>query len=136
TQAEAGPGIAMWTSMHNHTTRYDFKRLLIFVPLLVAALVATPMASQPTKNKKQNLKAHKDSTGQVGKHDSALEDNLKKGTGDSQRVIIRVRPGMRQALRQYLNSQGASQIKAEHNNIDAITAVVPTSALKALEANP
>ena len=60
----------------------------------------------------------------------------RQGRIDRARVIIRVVPGGRQALSNYLNSQSGHRIVVEHPLIDAITADIPLRALAGLENNP
>jgi serine protease AprX len=55
--------------------------------------------------------------------DANLRAVLNDSTPDPQRVIIRVRPGSRPALRNSLTAHG-DQILGEHESIDAVTAVV------------
>src|SRR3982751_1524929 len=56
-----------------------------------------------------------------------------KGARESQRVIIRVAPGGQAALRRMLADRG-DPIVAEHQSIEAFTAVVHTEDLDALAA--
>jgi len=65
------------------------------------------------------------------KLDTHLRAALDAGSGDSQRVIIRVRPGERAALRRMLSEHG-DRIVAEHESIDAITTVVHAEDLETL----
>jgi subtilisin family serine protease len=55
--------------------------------------------------------------------DSALQAVLDDSTPAPQRVIIRVRPGNRAALRESLKAHG-DQIVSEHDSLDALTVVV------------
>ncbi|PYR30282.1 MAG: hypothetical protein DMF92_09115 [Acidobacteria bacterium] len=55
--------------------------------------------------------------------DAQLRAVLNDSTPDPQRVIIRVRPGSRPALRTSLTAHG-DQILGEHESIDALTAVI------------
>src|SRR6185436_17958813 len=66
--------------------------------------------------------------------DARLRAVLDDSTPDPQRVIIRVRPGSRLALRNSLTAHG-DQILGEHESIDAVTAVVHGADLAALAAN-
>jgi serine protease AprX len=68
-------------------------------------------------------------------HTERLDTRLRAVLGDSapepQRVIIRVRPGSRPALRDSLTAHG-NQIVGEHESIDALTAVIRGEDLAAL----
>lgn len=66
--------------------------------------------------------------------DSRLREVLAAGTDDAQRVIIRVRPGQRNAVRRMLAAH-EDQVLAEHGSIDAITAVVHGKDLSQLAAH-
>src|SRR5579872_536928 len=55
--------------------------------------------------------------------DTALQAALGNGAPSSQRVIIRTRPGSRALVRDSLIAHG-DQILAEHESLDALTAVV------------
>ena len=52
-----------------------------------------------------------------------------------QRVIIRVRPGFRQAVRDSLRAQGEA-VHADHPAIEALTAEANADQLRALSADP
>ena len=67
------------------------------------------------------------------KLDISLRAALDAGRRDSQRVIIRTRAGERPALRRTLTAHG-DRIIADHNSIDAVTAVVHGDDLEALAA--
>src|SRR5262245_50515299 len=101
-------------------------RSAMVTALIILALVANPVA----KPKRPN------GPPRTGKHDSALEDNARNGKKNRVRVIIRAVPGWRDALREYLKSQGTHRIQKEHSIIDAITADIPAGALAALENQP
>jgi serine protease AprX len=66
--------------------------------------------------------------------DARLRAVLNDSTPDAQRVIIRVRPGSRLALRNSLTAHG-DQVLGEHESIDALTAVVHGADLAALADN-
>jgi serine protease AprX len=70
----------------------------------------------------------------TGRLDTNLSAALDDRTTDSQRVIIRVRPGSRTALHKSLTDHG-DQILGEHESIDALTAVVHREDLAALADN-
>jgi serine protease AprX len=66
--------------------------------------------------------------------DANLRAVLDNSTPEPQRVIIRVRPGSRVALKNSLTAHG-DQILSEHESIDALTAVVHGEDLAALSDN-
>ena len=66
--------------------------------------------------------------------DANLRAVLDSSTPESQRVIIRVRPGSRLALKNSLTAHG-DRILGEHESIDALTAVVHGEDLAALADN-
>src|SRR6267378_3956945 len=66
--------------------------------------------------------------------DANLRAVLNDSTPEPQRVIIRVRPGSRPALRNSLTAHG-DQVLGEHESIDALTAVVHGADLAALADN-
>src|SRR6266550_5014312 len=68
------------------------------------------------------------------KLDARLRAVLDDSTPDPQRIIIRVRPGSRLALRSSLTAHG-DQVLGEHESIDALTAVVHGADLAALADN-
>src|SRR6267142_2231770 len=63
--------------------------------------------------------------------DASLQSAVDEGSNDAQRVIIRVRPDARTTVRGALAAHG-DQILAEHDSIDAITAVVHSEDLETL----
>src|SRR6185503_12080626 len=113
--------------MYISTTLKNLKRRLLFTGLLLLALTTAPIA---TPKNRPNGPARN------GKHDSAIDDQARKGKHGRVQVIIRVVPGWRAALRDYLKSQGAHKIQKEHSLIDAITAELPADAIAALELQP
>ena len=66
--------------------------------------------------------------------DVTLRAVLDDSTPNPQRVIIRVRPGKRSAVRQSLTAHG-DQVLGEHDSIDALTAVVHGKDLEELAGN-
>src|SRR5438067_10468952 len=62
--------------------------------------------------------------------DTSLRAAIESGAHDAQRVIIRVRPDARAAVRRSLAAHGDA-VLAEHESIDAITAVVGADELEA-----
>jgi hypothetical protein len=71
--------------------------------------------------------------GNRSKLDINLRAALDAGRRDSQRVIIRTRAGERSAVRRALTTHG-DRIIADHDSIDALTAVVHGDDLEALAA--
>jgi serine protease AprX len=65
--------------------------------------------------------------------DARLRVVVDSGTDDAQRVIIRVTPGGRESMRRALVSHG-DQVLAEHESLDALTALVHAEDLPALAA--
>src|SRR5207249_7755479 len=105
------------------------KRLLRLFPLglTLAAVVlsATGSSAQTTGGR--------DSQSRVTPRLDAQLSTLAGTTVEPQRVIVRVRPGARAALRQSLSSHN-DLILAEHDSLDAITAVVHAEDLALLAA--
>src|SRR5438874_1171152 len=66
--------------------------------------------------------------------DTSLRAAIESGAHDAQRVIIRVRPDARAAVRRSLAAHGDA-VLAEHESIDAITAVVGADELEALASD-
>src|SRR5439155_2267842 len=66
--------------------------------------------------------------------DATLREVLADPAPQPQRVIIRVRPGSRTAVRQSLTAHGDA-ILAEHESLDAITAVIHGQDLATLAAS-
>src|SRR5438874_7257789 len=94
-----------------------------FSTALVIAFLATGHVQgvarrMPAANHREKLDIH-------------LRAALDAGTNDAQRVIIRVRPGERAALRRMLSERG-DQIVAEYESFDAVTAVVAAVDLERL----
>jgi serine protease AprX len=69
-----------------------------------------------------------------GRLDTMLRAVVDAGASQSQRVIIRVRPGSRSEVRKNLAAHG-DQILGEHESIDALSAVVHGNDLAELAAN-
>src|SRR6266571_4121200 len=69
------------------------------------------------------------------KLDSALRTMAQQGGNDTQRVIVRMLPAYRGAVRQQLEASGR-RVVAEHELISAITVSVPVSALNGLVNDP
>src|SRR6266571_49662 len=69
------------------------------------------------------------------KLDSALRTMAQRGGNQRQRVIVRMLPAYRSAVRQQLEASGRTVV-AEHELISAITVSVPVSALLGLVNNP
>jgi serine protease AprX len=68
------------------------------------------------------------------RYDAHLREAVSRGGAESQRVIIRLRPGTRSATRQALAAHGDT-ILAEHESIDALTVVVHAEDVAALARN-
>jgi serine protease AprX len=83
--------------------------------VLLATVVGAPQATVNAAGPR--VVQHRD------RLDATLRGVLDQGAPKPQRVIIRVRPGSRLALRQGLTAHG-DQILAEHDSLDALTAVV------------
>src|SRR5436309_6685255 len=105
------------------------KRLLRLSPLGLAlaavVLSATGSSAQTTGGR--------DSQSRLTPRLDAQLSTLAGTTVEPQRVIVRVRPGARAALRQSLSSHN-DLILAEHDSLDAITAVVHAEDLALLAA--
>src|SRR5262245_12933516 len=86
--------------------------------LSCAAFAVLALSAQPAF-------AGQGSQGRHAKIDRALEDSLAAGE-KSQRVIITVKPGFRDGIREALRKHG-DVIKSEHPSIEAIAAVVHSS---------
>src|SRR6185436_17911790 len=63
--------------------------------------------------------------------DAKLRAVVADGAGESQRVIIRVKPGSRNAVRNSLSAHG-DEILGEHDSIDGLSAVVHGNDLRDL----
>ncbi|PYR03428.1 MAG: hypothetical protein DMG00_26295, partial [Acidobacteria bacterium] len=90
-----------------------FRNTCIAVGVAVVALAGTSTNTTATsRTARKHLRL-----------DLSLQAAADAGSRDPQRVIISVRPGSRSAVRSALAARG-DQILAEHDSIDAITAVV------------
>jgi serine protease AprX len=101
-----------------------FRRFSFGFVVLAAAFVApqaTVKAAGPAVHHRERL-------------DTSLRGVLDQTSPLPQRVIIRVRPGSRVTLRESLTAHG-DQILAEHDSLDALTAVVHGEDLGALVDN-
>src|SRR5258708_34593419 len=87
-----------------------FRNTCLGIAVLVglSSAGANPTAASRTQKKHLRL-------------DASLQSAVDEGSYDTQRVIIRVRPGARTTVRGALAAHG-DQILAEHDSIDAITA--------------
>src|SRR6185295_709340 len=83
--------------------------------VMIAAFVAVPPATVNAAGQREVK--HR------ARLDTALRAVLDQTAPTPQRVIIRVRPGSRSSLRDSLTAHG-DQILAEHDSLDALTAVV------------
>src|SRR5437660_728613 len=101
-----------------------FRRLLGLV--MFAAIFAVPQAAVNAAGPR--VVQHR------GRLDTKLQTVLDESAPPPQRVIIRVRPGSRPALRDSLTAHG-DQILAEHESLDALTAVVHGEDLEELGSN-
>ncbi|HEY6508648.1 MAG TPA: S8 family serine peptidase, partial [Vicinamibacterales bacterium] len=66
---------------------------------------------------------------QLKKLDGILRADVDRQSSGVRRVIVRVRPGERSALRRLMAAQGES-VLAEHPSVDALTAIVPAEDLE------
>src|SRR5580700_2683905 len=95
------------------------RRLVRHLPFGLAMLVAVlAVADAPVGAAASRAQQH-----HAERLDAKLRAVLDDSAPDSQRVIIRVRPGSRPAVRDSLTAHG-DQILGEHESIDALTAVV------------
>ena len=90
-------------------------RRFSFGCVVLAAIIAAPQAIVNAAG--QRVVHHRD------RLDATLRGIVDQSGPKPQRVIIRVRPGSRLTLRQGLTAHG-DQILAEHDSVDALTAVV------------
>ena len=101
-------------------------RRFFWIHLLVIALAfAVTGDAAGARGSKRSRNLHK--------LDGWLRATVDSQTLQPQRVIIRVKPGSLDAVRRSLSSNG-DQVLAEHNSLDALTAVVHTDDLAALDA--
>jgi serine protease AprX len=103
------------------------KRVLRHLPFGLAVLVAGLAVADAPVGAAANLAQQH----HVERLDTRLRAVLGDSTPEPQRVIIRVRPGSRPALRASLTAVG-DQILGEHESIDALTAIVPGEDLATL----
>src|SRR5882672_11261895 len=95
------------------------RRVLRTLPFALAIIVAVlAVADAPV-----GAAAGRASQRHAERLDAMLSAVLDDSTPEPQRVIIRVRPGSRAALRGSLTAHG-DQILGEHESIDALTAVI------------
>ena len=102
------------------------RRLLVRTLTLAAAITAVTLATTERANGAASLASLR-----AARLDATLRELVARGTDAPQRVIIRVRPGNRDALRKSLIAHG-DQVLVDHPSIDAITAVVHGSDLGTL----
>src|SRR2546426_11358305 len=106
------------------------RRVLRHVPvgLALAMIVAVLAAADAPVGAAGRAPQHR-----AERLDANLRAVLNDSTPEPQRVIIRVRPGSRPALRTSLTAHG-DRILGEHESIDALTAVIHGGDLAALVA--
>jgi serine protease AprX len=103
-------------------------RHLPFGLAIVVAILAAPNAPMRAAG------SHASSQHRIDRLDAKLRTVIDDAAPKPQRVIIRVRPGSRPALRDALTNRGV-QILQEHESIDAITSVVNGDELAGLADN-
>jgi subtilisin family serine protease len=108
----------------NRVKRAAMMRLLRFRALSLAFVVAAFASADLTVHAAHGPQ-------HIARLDSSLRAVLADSAPAPQRVIIRVKPGARPAMRQSLTAHG-DRILGEHDALDAITAVVHGEDLKTL----
>ena len=94
------------------------KRALRHLPFGLAVIVAALCVADAPTTAASSVSQHR-----ATRLDTQLRGVLERSAPGPQRVIIRVRPGSRPAVRDSLTAHG-DQILGEHESIDALTAVV------------
>src|SRR5580693_2198544 len=94
------------------------KRVLRHLPFGLAVIIAALSVADAPMRAASSASQHR-----ATRLDTQLRGILDQGAPAPQRVIIRVRPGSRPAVRDSLTAHG-DQILGEHESIDALTAVV------------
>ena len=92
------------------------RRALVRTLCLAAAITAVALATTERVTSAASAR-------RAARLDATLRERVARDTQTPQRVIIRVQPGNRAALRKSLEAHG-DLVLAEHESIDAITAVV------------
>ncbi len=112
-----------------HDRRWRVRTVTLLTAL---SLLATPMASEAGKKKS---KAEKRQAKIEQKVDKALRRALDTGNTDRLRVIVRTKPGYREALRRSLESHGDTGVTG-HEAIEAVSALVHADDVGDLAEDP
>src|SRR5437667_10877045 len=105
----------------NRTRKYVWVRVAVVIALIVATTAPVRAGAAHASHRLDRL-------------DVRLRAAVDTGASEPARVIIRVRPGGRAALRDSLVAHG-DQILVEHDALDALTALVHADDLTALADN-